>query len=142
MKKEEYLSVPKLISRGWTKSIINKLLPTYDIIWRNPFYHSASPMKGYLLSKVEEVESSYEFLTLKEKSAARKIIATKAVSKKRDNNLLLLKQDIKNTKFTKEWPKDYNIVVKESIKSYNDFQERYDNTADNSSSPEFLARNS
>lgn len=72
-----------ILERGWTKSMIAKLLPE-PILVENPWYRSADPMKMWKVSDVEAAESTPEYAAAVEKAAARKAGARKAVQTKTD----------------------------------------------------------
>lgn len=55
--KEEYLSRGKLKERGWTDKIIRQFMPLCDKEKKNPYYASASPMRLYLLERVEQFQT-------------------------------------------------------------------------------------
>ncbi len=82
--KEETIVQSQLLEIGWTKSMIQKLLPEPELR-RNPVYRSASPMKVWKKSVVEDVMQTEEFARLCEKAKRRSKSALKAVEKKREN---------------------------------------------------------
>lgn len=116
--KEEYLSRGKLKERGWTDRIIKKFMSLCDKEKKNPYYASASPMKLYLLQRIEKIEKSNEFKKEIIESQPRKKSSQKAVETK----LQKIRDYIKNLKITvKKIPLD--IIQKKAIKDYNDFKE-------------------
>jgi len=78
-----FLSLSSLKSRGWTAGLVTKFLKHPDSVKPNPMFKSASPMKLYLLERIEMVENSPEFAAESEKIASRKRGAKKAVETKR-----------------------------------------------------------
>lgn len=116
--KEGYLSRGKLKERGWTDGIIRKFMPLCDKEKKNPYYASASPMKLYLLERIEQIEKSNEFKKEIIKSQPRKKSSQKAVETK----LQKIRSYIKNLKIiVKKIPID--VIQKKAIKDYNDFKE-------------------
>lgn len=81
MGKEKLLSQSAVLSMGFTKSMVNKLLPT-PILKRNPYYASASPMKLWREADVLTVMQTHEYCEMAEKAAGRKQAAEKAVKTK------------------------------------------------------------
>lgn len=82
--KEQLISQTTVLSMGFTKSMIDKLLPP-PILKRNPHYASSSPMKLWRDDDVRSVMGSQEFQTMAAKAAERKAAAAKAVETKRKN---------------------------------------------------------
>lgn len=78
----EFISVTGLKQRGWTDKLIKILLGEPDKTAQNPHYRSAAPMRLYLKSRVEEVETSAEWTALKGEADKRKQSASKAVETK------------------------------------------------------------
>lgn len=138
----DYLGTTSLSERGWTKSIITKLLPAHDMTRPNPYYKSGSPCKYYLLEKVIAAEATQQFIKLKSKAEKKKSIATVVTATKLSKNLQALQDAIENTNFTENWPKSYKIAVKEAIDSYNERQMDFesDRCAAINDSQEFLNR--
>ena len=54
-------SVRQLLERGWTQTMIQKLLGLPDATKPNPCYSSAPPMKFYIKERVESIEASAAF---------------------------------------------------------------------------------
>jgi hypothetical protein len=79
---DDWLSVPKLIARGWTKTLIRRLLGTPDRTLPNPYARSRAPMRLYARTRVEAVEASPAWFTAQERAARRKAAAAKAVETK------------------------------------------------------------
>lgn len=95
--KEQLISQTTVLSMGFTKSMIDKLLPP-PILKRNPHYASSSPMKLWREDDVRSVMETQKFLTMAAKSAARKAASAKAVETKRQKAELLTDELIKNIK--------------------------------------------
>ena len=134
----DYLGTTGLAERGWTKSIIAKLLPIHDMTRPNPYYKSGSPCKYYLLEKVVAAETTQQFIDLKAKAKKKKSIATVVTATKLSKNLQALQETIEETDLAESWPKSYKEAVKEAVKSYNDRQ--MDGCASVNDSQEFLDR--
>lgn len=79
MKKErpKMIAQTTVISMGWTKAMINKLLPEPELK-DNPNYRSAAPMKLWPEELVKRVMETEEYRTEKEKADRRKKSAQKA----------------------------------------------------------------
>lgn len=95
--KEQLISQATVLSMGFTKSMIDKLLPS-PVLKRNPHYASSSPMKLWREDDVRSVMETQEFQTMAAKAAARKAASAKAVETKRQKAELLTDELIKNIK--------------------------------------------
>lgn len=82
--KEQLISQSTVLSMGFTKSMIDKLLPP-PVLKRNPRYASTAPMKLWCEDDVRAIMETPEFQTMAAKAAARKAAAAKAVETKRKN---------------------------------------------------------
>lgn len=83
-KEPQYISRTGLKGkRGWTDLLIKRFLPEPDKTVDNPHYKSAEPMKLWLISRVDEIEKTDEFIAVKSVTAVRKQKANKAVATKR-----------------------------------------------------------
>lgn len=82
--KEQLISQATVLSMGFTKSMIDKLLPS-PVLKRNPHYASSAPMKLWREDDVRSVMGTQEFQTMAAKAAARKAASAKAVETKRKN---------------------------------------------------------
>jgi hypothetical protein len=80
----ETIGRPKLKERGWTDGLIKKFLPRPYKTEENSYYKSGPPQKLYLLSRVEKIEQSPEFLEAKEQTMKRQASSQKAVETKRE----------------------------------------------------------
>lgn len=74
--KEQLISQSGVLSMGFTKSMIDKLLPP-PILKRNPHYASSAPMKLWREDDVRSVMATQEFQTMAAKAAARKAASAK-----------------------------------------------------------------
>lgn len=141
--KPEFCSKSTLKLRGWTEMAIERFLGTHDKEAPNPYYKSAPPMKLYLLSRAESIESSPEYLCFKTKSKSRQESSQKALKTKRHN---LLRKVAKMEIFIQR--KNIEDTIHDAVKSYNDFKsnmacERGDfdyQPASTNSDKEFLTR--
>ena len=84
---ETFWSVPDLRSRGWTDTMIRRLLDDPDRRRPNPYYRSAAPMRLYRITRVEEMERSTTFVTWAGKAVLRSARA-KAVAERKAQELL------------------------------------------------------
>lgn len=82
--KEQLISQSAVLSMGFTKSMIGKLLPP-PVLKRNPHYASSAPMKLWREDDVRSVMGTQEFQTMAAKAVARKAASAKAVETKRKN---------------------------------------------------------
>lgn len=82
--KEHLISQSAVLSMGFTKSMIDKLLPS-PVLKRNPHYASSAPMKLWREDDVRSAMETQEFQTMAAKAAARKAASAKAVETKRKN---------------------------------------------------------
>lgn len=117
-KKQEYYSKSTLKIRGWTDKAIELFLKQHDKEGRNPYYSSASPVKLYLITRVEDAEKTKVFKEFQEKSKKRKEGSKQAVVTKKENMYSYINNI--NIDIEKE---DYNTILKEAINSYNDFKQ-------------------
>lgn len=116
--KQEYCSKSALKSRGWTDKLIELFLKSHDKESKNPYYSSASPVKLYLLSRVEDAEKTSGFQEYKQKNERRKDGSKQAVITKKEK----MCGYINNITIELE-KKDYPLILKESIASYNNFKQ-------------------
>jgi hypothetical protein len=84
---KNYLSLPALRERGWTPSIIEKLLGKADTTRPNPRYRSAAPMRLYEQARVAGAECSAEFERLRARAADRRRSATAAEEQRKESVL-------------------------------------------------------
>lgn len=116
-KKPEYISKNGLKYRGWTEAGINRFLKIPDKEADNPHYKSSSPMKLYLLLRVEKIEKSKEFLDFQERNKKKVTGAKKAVETRKERLL----KEVQGWKIELE-REDYKMVVQHAIESYNAFR--------------------
>lgn len=83
-RKEKLISQSTVMSMGFTKSMIEKLLSA-PILKRNPRYASAAPMKLWREDDVRSAMEMQEYKTMVAKAAARKVASAKAIVTKRKN---------------------------------------------------------
>lgn len=126
MAKTDYIKEKKHIAtatikkdRGWTELLIRRFLKAPDLIVDNPHYKSASPMRLYLIEKIEAIEATPEFKIMMESANGRKKKANQAVDTKR-NKILAYVSNLKID--VPEMPEDE--LRKKAVKSYNDFKEQ------------------
>jgi len=82
-----YLTLNRLKERGWTPSMITKLLGNPDRTRKNPHYKKAAPMKLYSLQRIERAETTSNYSALKRLATKRSIVSTKTADKKRQELL-------------------------------------------------------
>jgi hypothetical protein len=107
-----------LKQRGWTDRAIERFLKHPDKEAPNPHYKSASPMKLYLLTRVDDIERSGEFQAFQNKNKTKIESSRKAVQTKRER--LLAEVQGWNIKIEK---REHQELVKNAIRSYNTFKE-------------------
>src|SRR5689334_8856337 len=81
-KREQFFTASELHKRGWTDSLVRRLLGDRDERKPNPHYRSGPPMRLYKTRRVERAEVSADFREAQEglkcrREAARKSVATK-----------------------------------------------------------------
>lgn len=84
MEEEKLITQSTILSMGFTKSMIDKLLPA-PILKQNPRYKSAAPMKLWQEADVLAAMDTDAFREAAAKAAQRKQAAAKAVDTKRKN---------------------------------------------------------
>lgn len=77
-----YLTKSELKHRGWTESMIKKLLGQPDSTKKNPYYKSAAPMCLYEVGRVNAAESTKEFKEYQDKKKTRSEASKKAIETK------------------------------------------------------------
>jgi hypothetical protein len=115
---DEFITLSALKDRGWTDSIIKKMNVLPDKIAKNPHYLKASPMKLYMVSKIEEFEKSEQFCNLIVKSQSRKEGAKKAVETK----IAKLYKYVETVSIEIEFVPEPQVTY-EAIEAYNIWQE-------------------
>lgn len=73
----------RLRERGWTDSLIRKLLGVPDDYAANTAYPGGAPVRLYSLTRVESIEAGAEFKAAKEQAGKRQSASLKAQSTKR-----------------------------------------------------------
>ena len=116
-KESEYISKAGLKMRGWTEATILHFMPMPDKEARNPHYRSASPMKLYLIKRIEEIENSSEFIEWSKLSEKRKLVSRGVVETK-------MKKMFEYATNIRVWikKKDLQTVRKNAIRIYNEFK--------------------
>jgi len=109
---KKYISKAGLKARGWTDSMIRRLLGDPDLTVRNPYYRKAPEMKLYLIERVNRIEGSDIFLELKEKSMKRSE-AMKKVAKMKESELLKYIDSIEIEVKKMEIEKIKNLAIEE-----------------------------
>jgi hypothetical protein len=79
--------VAALRERGWTPSLILRLLGEPDELRRNPYYRKAAPMRLYAADRVEAIEQTPVFLEARQQ-AARWIEGAKKAAETRRATLM------------------------------------------------------
>lgn len=77
-------AVAQLKGRGWTRSMIDRLLGEPDELRANPCYRSAAPMRLYRAERVEAAEASAEYGAIKAVAARRSAASAAAAAKRAD----------------------------------------------------------
>jgi hypothetical protein len=132
----ELLKRTELRERGWTSTMIARLLPEPDAVLPNPRYRSAAPMRLYRRERVELVEATAEFTRLRE-TGARRAARSKASAARRAVELVGSARA-----YRPELPTTlkYERLLKRAVDHYNVANLHRGDYADHTSSPEFLAR--
>ncbi|MEV1246717.1 hypothetical protein ACIBO2_27505 [Nonomuraea sp. NPDC050022] len=65
----EYFQLAELRERGWSPTMIRKLLDPPDLLRPNPLFRSASPMRLYETGRVVSAEQSESFAALRVRAA-------------------------------------------------------------------------
>ena len=114
--KNTHYTKSTLLQRGWSKSLIERFLGKPDKESLNPHYRNSSPLKLFLIERVEKVESNPAFQVeldkTKKRSIDRKIVAEKIRDKTLDWARSLHKPDFE--KLSKE------SLLSEACEHYND----------------------
>jgi len=123
---KEYMTKSTLKTRGWTDKGMGLFLKTHDKEAKNPVFKSASPMKLYLIQRVEKAEQTKRFQEFQSKNKTKREGSKKAVDTKRQNLL----QEIKGWNIQLE-QKDLENIKKSAIYSYNQFKQEMAEEFDN-----------
>lgn len=111
----EHYTQSMIIDRGWSKSMIDKLLGEPDDFATNPHYKNSSPLKLYLISRVTSIECTEEFINLKLKKDKKSKVGVDVAFAKREKLL----KEINETEIEVEVLPSLELR-KLSIESYND----------------------
>ena len=112
--KEEYakmINLTDLKERGWTNSMVEKLLPE-PMLFPNPRYRSAAPMKRWWIEEVEAVEQTQEFQILFQKAAKRRASGYAVAAKRRVETMNMVNNVIENLQ-VQVLPK--NVLERETL---------------------------
>ncbi|MEZ0064866.1 hypothetical protein ABIA32_000854 [Streptacidiphilus sp. MAP12-20] len=82
-----YLSLAGLRHRGWTPSMVAKLLGAPDKTVRNPHFHGAAPSRLYAVARVEAAEATDAFAALAS-AASRRASCSRAAAERRRRAVL------------------------------------------------------
>ncbi len=113
----KYITQTAVIEMGFTRSMIDKLLPP-PIEKRNPMYRSAAPMKLFDESVVKAIMKTEEYKKEYEKSQRRRKAAAKAVETKKENTIKTMES--LSDAITVEKIDD-RLLVKYAIANHKDF---------------------
>lgn len=83
----ELITASKVKERGWTNSLIKKLLAMPDDYAANMAYPGGAPVRLYRVERVTTIEASAEFRQAKEQSTKRQAASAKALDTKRETAL-------------------------------------------------------
>lgn len=119
--RNEFVNQNELLSMGWTKTLIEKYLPSPQLK-QNPYYKSASPMKLWRKDLVLEVMRQADFKAALEKANSRKSSAVKAVTTKEENLKQLGTEFAKSIRIS--YVEDDEVLQNKAKKhAYQQFQE-------------------
>lgn len=93
MSAETLVATCTVLERGWSKSMIERLLGDPDATRPNPHYRSGPPMRLYILSRVEAAEQSEAYVELAARKRARALRST-AQAQKRAEDLMTWVQSL------------------------------------------------
>ena len=128
-----YYNKSQLKERGWTESIIKKLLANIEPKEFWGLYKSV-PQKCYLISVIEKIEKTDEFKEYSNKAKIRSERCKKIADEKKIKNIEKLKQHLSSIKVKELDKKDlWHITFNDKMEWY-DLNEQWDNiTTDESS---------
>lgn len=130
-----YLTLNRLKDRGWTPSMITKLLGEPDQTRKNPHYKKAAPMKLYSVERIERAETTSSYSALKRLATKRSIVSSKTADKKRQE---LLREISRIT--IRVTPMADDDLAKAAVASYNSRSRRQNEVATVHSESFFLER--
>lgn len=93
---KELITQAELFKRGWTKSMITKLLP--DPLLKNNPYNRSSSIKLWELETIEQIEKQPSFEDAKKVAEKRKSSAKKAKETRFNNLMAIVQAAIDSTK--------------------------------------------
>lgn len=93
---KEMITQTALLERGWTKSMITKLLP--DPVLKNNPYNRSSSIKLWELETIEQIEKQPYFMDAKKATEKRKSSAKKAKETRFNNLMAIVQAAIDSTK--------------------------------------------
>lgn len=136
---DEMICLSKLRERGWSPSMIKNILGEPDKLSKNPHYRSGAPVRLYLVSRIEQQESTEGFSLIKEKAAKRaaKASISATESAQRQRNVLLASITEMEVEVI---VMDVNQAQKNAIISYNENNYHHEQYADEKSDDAFLRR--
>lgn len=92
---KEMITQTALLERGWTKSMITKLLP--DPVLKNNPYNRSSSIKLWELETIEQIEKQPYFMDAKKAAEKRKASAKKAKETQFKNLMAIMQTAIDST---------------------------------------------
>ena len=116
--KEEFLNKSKLKERGWTESMLKKILEQPDREIPNPIYKSASPVMLYSMARIKKAELSEDFQIYKTKAEKRSRTMKEISTSKKEK--LLSQIDLMEFKIRVI---SMDALLNNAIRNYNDFHE-------------------
>ena len=116
--KEEFLNKSKLKERGWTESMLKKILEQPDREIPNPIYKSASPVMLYSMARIKKAELSEDFENYKKKAEKRSRTMKEISALKKEK--LLSQIDLMEFKIRVI---SVDSLLNNAIMNYNDFHE-------------------
>ncbi|MFG1704771.1 hypothetical protein ACFLIM_16415 [Nonomuraea sp. M3C6] len=98
----EYFTLAELRERGWSPTMIRKMLDPPDLLRPNPVFRSASPMRLYETERVMLAERSESFAVLRA-GATRQSEAAKAAAERRRGETLAGVEEVRIAIPVLEW---------------------------------------
>lgn len=136
----QHVSVAGLRARGWTPTMVTRLLGEPDKTATNPRYRSAAPTRLYLITRVADVETTDAFKAAVEKALKRAAVGRAVADKKRAEHVaeaeaLPIRVEHRTA----------DELMRDAIRAYNDRGPKYDRDyewqpATRGSDPAFLER--
>ncbi len=129
-------SLSDLKNRGWTDTLVKRLIGEPDQLQVNPCYRSGPKMKLYKTQRVEEAETLEEFVEAQKGKRGRQAAAQKALATKRrriEEYVAAVKVEVPAL--------SEDELIRRACDNYNWHKsDNNDNWASPSSDPEFLER--